>query len=271
MSEIIYQNFEQYLIYLRELLKLRTVFTEPENVREGIDYCKKVFEENLENYKIYFDAENNLIAVPSEVNFEENIIYLSAHIDTVGADENEWDSPFKPFKIFENAKEIVGRGACDCKAGVAFELFWSFLAKKNLINLKNTIFTITFKEEGAGKKSAQEIAKNLGKNLPLSKKINYLMVLENNVKVSGRPILCIYTAERTNYVIKIIDFLPNLQAILQKLTHFNPVSIIPEKIFDSSKTEIFKQQGGHVCSVPREQNILTKVILAAGDNDLIKA
>jgi len=118
MSEIIYQNFEQYLIYLRELLKFRTVFTEPENVREGIDYCKKVFEENLENYKIYFDAENNLIAVPSEVNFEENIIYLSAHIDTVGADENEWDSPFKPFKIFENAKEIVGRGACDCKAGV---------------------------------------------------------------------------------------------------------------------------------------------------------
>jgi len=145
------------------------------------------------------------------------------------------------------------------------------IVKLVFINLKNTIFTITFKEEGAGKKSAVEIAKNLGVALPLSKKSNYLIVLENNVKVLEKPILSVYTAERSNYVVKITDFLSNLQKILKKLDHFNPVSIKPEENFDILKSEIFKQQGGHVCSVAREENLLTKIILNSQENDLIQA
>lgn len=271
MQNLISANFDKYLFYLKELVNKRSPFTEAENVKIAINYCKRILEGNLKNYEIYFDSESNLIAKPFEVDSEKEIVYLSAHIDTADADEKEWTVPYHPYKVYENENEIVGRGVNDCKAGVSYQLFLTYLAKEKLIDLKNIVFTITFKEEGSGNKTSQEIARNFGVKLPLSKKSTYLIVLENNVRVQNPAVLCVYFSERSNYAIKITDSLPKLQVYLKKLKHFNPTCIYPEKEFKDSKFEKLKQLGGHVCSISKDENLLTKIILETKENSIIKA
>lgn len=269
--DFITNNYFDYIKYLRKLAYMPTVFSNPKDIEKAILFCKKTLETNLDNYKIYFDNEHNLIALPENINPQEDIVYLNAHIDTVNANLEEWDNPFHPWKIYEDEKEIVARGVSDCKAGVAYQLFLSFLARKNLISLKNLVFTITFKEEGAGKKTATEIAKRMGKKLPVSKQSTYLIVLENNVTVNIPPTLSIYAAERGNFVIKTIDFIPELQKYLKKLSHWNPVSIKPQTEIKNLVWQTQKQAGGHVCSVNRDNNLLAKIILEAKQNTILKA
>jgi hypothetical protein len=269
-NNLVFNNYPHYLNFLRKLVVLPSVFTNTTNIKTVLLFCKKIFEKNLNKYNIYFDKEHNLIAVPDDINYQENIIYLSAHVDTVGADIAEWDAPFHPWKLHEDEKEMVARGVSDCKAGVAYQLFLSFLAKHYSLNLINTIFIITFKEEGAGKKTSIKIAKNIGKNLPISKKSTYLLVLENNVKIANKPTLCIYTSERGSYIIGITDFIPELQKYLKNLPSWNPIVISPKIKIDNDWSTT-KQNGGHVCSVDRKDNLLTKIILNAQKNFIIKA
>jgi len=270
MKNLISDNYLQYIDFLKELAMMPSTFGNPNDVMKAIEFCKKIFEMNLSDYIIYFDAEHNLIALPKNVNVDEDIVYLSAHVDTVDADPKDWDKPFHPWKVYENDKEIVARGVSDCKAGVAYQLFLSFLVKKKLIKIKNLVFTITFKEEGAGKKTSIEIAKQIGKKLPLSNQSTYFIVLENNVSVKTPPVLSIYTAERGNFAIKITGFIPELQRCLMALSHWNPVSIEP-LVDMETEWQVQKQEGGHVCSVSRENNLLTKIILGADKNSLVKA
>ena len=270
-KNIIFKNYFYYLQYLKDLASLPTVLNNSKNIKKALEICKKTFQTNLSNYRIYYDKQNNLIAFPQKIDLHKDLVYLSAHIDTVNANPKEWDPPFHPWKIYENEKELVGRGVNDCKAGVAFQLFLSYLTKNKLINLNNLVFTITFKEEGAGKKTSIEIGKEIGKTLPISKKSTYLFVLENNVSVNNPPLLSIYSGERGNFVVKIIDYLLNLQKIIRKLKHWNPVSIFPTKTIKNQKWQIKKQKGGHACSIPREKNLLTKIILESQENSIIKA
>ena len=271
MQNLISQNYSQYLNFLKNLVNLRSEFTNPDDTRKAIEYCKSILQENLPHYKIYFDKEHNLIALPPQIDTKKDITYLSAHIDTVGAKPEEWEEPYQPWKAYEDENEIIGRGAKDCKAGVAYQLLISHLAKQNLIQLDNLIFTITFKEEGAGKKTATEIAKNFGTELPLSQTSTYLIVLENNVKVETTPTLCIYASERSNYVAEIIDFIPQLQNHLKKLEKWNPASITPQTETKDIKWQSTTQTGGHMCSVSKEENKLTQAILNANENSIIKA
>ncbi|MBI5414106.1 M20/M25/M40 family metallo-hydrolase [Candidatus Peregrinibacteria bacterium] len=271
MASIISEYSQIYLSYLKELVNRRSVFENPEDAKKTIEYAKKIFEENLAEYEIYFDEKQNCIARPKEIDLAQDILYLNAHIDTVGAEEAEWDAPFHPFQAYENEHEIVGRGVSDCKAGVACELFLSFLVKEKLIHLKNTVFTITFKEEGPGEKTATCLAKNMGSGLPVSEKMTYLLVLENNVRVENPPVLCAYAAERGNFVIRITGTIFELQKHLRKLTKWNPIAIFPEKEHEKENAEIIEQKGGHVCSVERAENKLTKVLLDAEETSILHA
>ena len=93
-----------------------------------MDRCRKILSRNLTGYRIYRDRMKNLIACPKVLDPGKDIVYLSAHLDTVDADPTEWDPPFSPFSLYEDENQMVGRGISDCKAGVAFELFLSALA-----------------------------------------------------------------------------------------------------------------------------------------------
>ncbi|MFA5842168.1 MAG: M20/M25/M40 family metallo-hydrolase [Candidatus Gracilibacteria bacterium] len=279
MHTLIASEFDFYLIFLRTLAGMPSVFEHPQDIEKAITYCKSVFEKNLpSDYRIYFDAQHNLIACPKFIDPDYNIVYLSAHVDTVDAKLEEWDAPFAPFKPYEDEKELVARGVSDCKAGVAHQLFLSHLIHEGKFQPRNLIFTITFKEEGVGAKTATQIGKELGKTLPMAGpgKSTYLIVLENNVTVGDPPTLGVYTGERSTYVIALRGTIAELQAHLRRLTRWNPVTMSPqgEEFAQEEKTlkwEITNQQGGHVCSVERDVNALTQKIFEADPNARIKA
>ena len=264
-------DFEAYLQCLRNLMKFPTLFDRPNQIETAMHWCQIFLTDHLKGYRIYRDQKRNLIACPEQLDLERDIIYLSAHMDTVDADPFEWDEPFSPFTLYEDESQMVGRGVSDCKAGVAFELFLGKLVSTQQIALSNVIFTITFKEEGAGTKTSRQIGEDLGSALPLSKKDTFFIVLENNVTASAPSILSFYTAERGNFVIRISDKIDRLQSILSHLDQWNPVSIRPDIGTMDTGNTVLTQKGGHVCSVTREQNLLTRVIEQSLDTDLIWA
>lgn len=236
-----------------------------------MEWCKTFLSGHLPGYHVYRDRKQNLIACPRDIDPGRDIIYLSAHLDTVDADPLEWDPPFSPFFLYEDDSQMVGRGISDCKAGVAFELFLAALAAKGQIGLSNLIFTITFKEEGAGMKTSRQLGRDLGNTLPVSEQDTFFIVLENNVTVSTPSVLSFYTAERGNFVIRVSDTLENLRKVLSRLTGWNPVSIRPDRQIQGKEVTVLTQKGGHVCSVSREQNLLTRVIQQTGATDFLQA
>lgn len=265
-------HFELYCRYLNSLCNIPSVTLHPQNVLQLILFCKKIFEESLDHYTIFIDEKNNLVCLPESINPNRNLIYLSAHADTVDAVASEWTDPYHPFQAYEDAHEIVARGVSDCKAGVAFQLLVALLLKENA-KLENIIFTITFKEEGSGEKTARAIGKKIGRDYPLSTKRNYLLVLENTVSLSNpKPILGYYTREKSNYVVQIEGSLEQLKQRLLHLQDWNPIAISP--LNQSAKTTTLKtlsQKGGHVCTLGREQNLLTKAILESSSKQTITA
>jgi len=270
-DHIISSNYQHYLYYLKDLIAIPSVFTDRSGVKRAIRYCKDVLEKNLPGWHVYFDAKHNLIARPDTVDKEKPIIYLSAHIDTVDANAAEWVGSHGPFEAFEDEREIRGRGASDCKAGVAYELFLALLHARHLLVLDNIIFTVTFNEEGSGDKTATEIGTNLGDSLPVSELATYFIVLENNVRVLTPPVLSVYNRERGNYVIKTRGTLEHLQAWIKKHAGWNPVCIYPDADADVREWKTLQQESRHVCSVGRQDNLLFKVILDASPDSVLKA
>lgn len=255
-----------YLKHLRELVKRKSVFTEPKDVEHAMQYCVEVFERNLKNHKIYRDTGRNLIAIHEGIDVSKDIVYLSAHVDTVDAKAGLWSEPYAPFEPYEDEKEIVARGVNDCKAGVALILWMSEMDLGAQV-----IYTVTFKEEGPGEKTALEVGRELGKSLPVSEKDTYFLVFENNVRVKKKPVLCVYASERSNYAVEVDGTLSEIQEWLRELPNFNPVSCFPKVESEDIEWKIHEQQGGHICSVPREENLLMELIMEAEATDLIKA
>lgn len=270
MACLVSKNRELFFSHLRNLAALPSVFTRPDDVDKAMAYCRSTLRAALTHYAIHEDEGKNLIAIPHDINPAKPVLYLSAHVDTVDAHAEEWDTPYSPFVPYENDHELVGRGVSDCKAGVAFELFLAELAGANTLELKNVIFTITFKEEGAGHKSAVHIGRALGRTLPVSEEETLLLVLENTVSTGTSPSLGVYTAEKGNFVIEVEGTLPEIQRTLTQLTAWNPICIRPASEPDTW-TDIITQKGGHACSIPREKNHLTEVILSACETDALSA
>lgn len=153
MNKLTEYDFESYLTCLRNIVQFPTLFNRPDQIETSMSWCQDFLTEHLKDYNIYRDQKRNLIACPLNIDLERDIIYLSAHLDTVDANPLEWDEPFFPFTLDEDKTQMFARGVSDCKAGVAFELFLAKLLSTQKITLSNLIFTITFKEEGAGDES----------------------------------------------------------------------------------------------------------------------
>jgi hypothetical protein len=270
-SSIVSQSYQHYLSYLKDLIAMPSVFTDPAGIKQAIQHCRERLEENLPGWHVYFDAKHNLIARPETLNTERAIIYLSAHIDTVDANAAQWDGPHSPFEAFEDEREIRGRGASDCKAGVAYQLFLAHLHARRHLKLDNIVLTVTFNEEGSGDKTATEIGRNLGASLPVSKSSTYFIALENNVRALTPPVLCVYSRERGNYVIKTRASLAYLQTWLRGHCAWNPVCIYPELDTEARTLNTVHQESRHVCSVPREQNLLYRTILEAKSDSVLRA
>ena len=271
MIDLITKNFPIYLEFLRTLVDLPSVFTRPEDVSTALKFCEKIFRENLSDFEIYFDSSGNLIAKPRKIDPTLGLLYLSSHIDTVDATASEWQSPFLPFKAFEDDVQIVGRGVNDCKAGVAFELLIAALYGQGEIGLANCIFTITRKEEGPGEKTACAIAKAFDHELPLSDATTYLLVLENNVKLSPIPCFYVYPEERSSFTISVAGDPTQLGEILNKLAHWKPVAIVPDENVEILFDKVHKQNAGHVCSIPDEDLILRALIGQASSKSVFSA
>ena len=270
-NHVISGNYQYYLSYLKDLIAIPSVFTDQLGIKRAIRHCKDVLEKNLPGWHVYFDAKHNLVARPEFINTEKAIIYLSAHIDTVDANAAEWAGSHGPFEAFEDEQEIRGRGASDCKAGVAYELFLALLHARHHLVLDNIILTVTFNEEGSGDKTAAEIGRSLGASLPVSESATYFIVLENNVRALTPPVLCVYSREKGNYVIKTRGTLKHLQTWIRKHSGWNPVCIYPDADVDARVWNTLQQESRHVCSVPRQDNLLLKVILDASPESVLKA
>lgn len=271
LDPIISRRYQHYITYLKNLVDMPSVFTDREGIEQAIQYCKEQLEENLPEWHVYFDAKHNLIARPKTINTGQEITYLSAHVDTVDANASEWAAPHRPFEALEDEHEIRGRGASDCKAGVAYQLFLALLQARGCVDLRNVILTITFNEEGSGDKTATEIARNLGACLPVSECVTYFIVLENNVSALPCPVLSIYDRERSNFVIKTKGSLHHLQDWLRTHAQWNPVCIYPNTDASAHAGKTLHQESRHVCSVPREDNLLYRVTLDAAPDTVLRA
>lgn len=264
-------EFQGYCSILMDLVSMPSVFTRPDDVKKVTSYCLQRLDKCLKGHQLIEDSEGNLICIPAFVDQSLPIVYLSAHADTVHADASEWTSPYAPFNPYEDEHEIVARGVSDCKAGVAFQLLLAQLIFEHKIALPNTIFTITFKEEGPGRKTSSNIAKKMGVEYPLSNQMTYLFALENTVSLAAEPILGYFTSERGNFTISMTGTMAVLKNYLESLVNWNPVAIWPHQTPSPLSKEAIHQTGGHVCTVGRKQNRLTEVILASENHDAITA
>lgn len=263
--------YRHYYSYLMDLVSMPSVFDRPEDIKKVTDYCFHVFKNCLKNYEFIQDEAGNLIIIPQQINPTLPILYLSAHADTVDADASFWSSPYAPFIPYEDENEIVARGVSDCKAGLAFQLFLASLISQDKVQLPNTVFTVTFKEEGPGLKTSSSIGKMMGSRYPLSDGMTYLLVLENTVKLTPEPTLNYFTTESGNYTIKLTGSINELRHHFKKLIHWNPVAIWPHIASLNFNQKVLYQKGGHVCTTSREQNLLTETILQSQNGDLILA
>ena len=69
--------------------------------------------------------------------FGEETLLLNCHLDTVPADEALWNEP--PFSGAIRAGRLYGRGAADCKGGLAAQVYGAALLKRALLPLKGRI------------------------------------------------------------------------------------------------------------------------------------
>lgn len=259
VNRIIDKYYDNYLTMLKQLVALNTVYFNTKGVKKALNYCKQHFEKVLTNYDIYFDKESNLICISKNINLSKNVVYFSAHIDTVPAEKKCWDKHFDPFIPYEDDETIVGRGVSDDKAGVVHQLFLAELIGKYYPNSTNIIFTISYQEEQGGI-SAHEIGYQIGKKLPLGSK-GYLITLENNVQITTPPTLFINYGERS---VVTIETTGKLEKIKQFLTEnknaWNPTYIMP--IYkEKTKWDIEEQTDGHAATYPREKNRLFQILM----------
>lgn len=258
-KSLLENEYTNYLKILKDLVAINTVYTNEKGIKKALNYCKNYFKTNLHTYISYFDKNNNLICIHKTIDVKKPIVYLSAHIDTVPANKNEWDKRFNPFKPFENKETIVGRGVSDDKAGVAYELFLGSIIKNYFPNTTNIAFTISSREEQSGT-SSKEIGEQLGIALPIGKKA-YLMTLENNVRIAKPPILSINYAEHTAIGIEIKETLEKIRFFFKNDSNlWNPTVISPLSN-KKYQFEVLEQTGGHAATTPREKNKIYQLLL----------
>jgi succinyl-diaminopimelate desuccinylase len=201
-------------------------------------------------YSAWSDEEGNLIA---EVGKGPGFI-LNAHMDTVEPGERWKHDPFGG--EIANGR-IYGRGASDCKAGVAAMLELARMLRGEKLS-KRVVFTFTAFEEG------YPLEKNgLYRTLPRLKDIEKGLILEPTTKgntigigvgcrgsagyiieILGERGHSAYFMDDKNPIYKFIKFLQELKKIPTKTVN---VELVSQEISDKSTvTEICAQEGPNV-------------------------
>jgi hypothetical protein len=264
-------RFEAYLEHLRWLVAQPSPFTEPAKPAALIAALHRRFEGLLSTHAFHVDREGNLIGLPRDLDPAEPTLYLSAHADTVPFDPALWTAPFAPHPAWEDAHEIVAQGVNDCKAGVAFQLWLAQLAGEGRCALRQVVFTITFKEEGAGKKSSVAIGEEMGRTLPAPAAGSTLLVLENTVTSVAPYVPQVYAAESGSYAVHLFGTLPELRQALTELPTWRPIAIEPELPVEAEYELKSYQPAGHISTADPAANPLRAAVLASQDGQLLKA
>lgn len=248
---------------LVELVGMRSPYTERENVIVAMDYCNQCLSGHLgPTHHVHSDIGGNLICIPKSLSNDLEIVWLSAHIDTVPV-MGDWHERFDPFVPTITDDEIVGLGVNDCKAGVAFMLALAQMASIGRMELRNIALAITFKEEGPGPKTAAYVAKSVVETASRTNKRTLLVVLENTTMVDPAVALSAYVKESTSYSIEVRGTLEQIQSMLRTLSRWNPVSIVCETYSNKLPEKSWSLAGGHICTTARDENPLVAIILGA--------
>jgi hypothetical protein len=257
-----------YNRYLVDLIGHKSLFTYDEGIQQALRYCHDVIRTANDARRTYFDEAGNLVSISNRFDTRRNALYLSAHIDTVDANPAEWRSSTDPFKAVETPTHIIGRGANDCKAGVALMLLFSQM--QGLLPLDNVVFLFSYREEGNRAKTSVQIGKDLGGVIPLSDAGNIVLCLENTIKIDqDRYFIEIYDCEPCNVFISITDYLPNIRQFLIANPKWKPVFIKPvggtsQLAFASSRSGT----SGHVATVENAGNVIYDAIIHSHDQAL---
>lgn len=200
-------DYADYLRLLKELISHRTVCTDEASLHRVITHCSAHFTAALAplGWSIRRDAAGNLCCIPAAVDTSRPVLWLNAHVDTVDASHADFGG-CDPFTCIESETHLIGRGANDCKAGVAFMMWYGEQLAKGRLPAFNGGFLVTRREEAGSKlpRTACQFASDLTSGrLPMSTlpRSTYIWILENTVSLATRlkqpvPEVAVYDRER---------------------------------------------------------------------------
>ena len=200
-------DYADYLRLLKQLISHRSVTTDDGALHAVIDYCRRHFAAMLAplGWSIDCDAAGNLCCIPPAIDTSRPVLWLNAHADTVDASPADFAGR-DPFTCFESETHLIGRGANDCKAGVAFMMWYGEQMAKGRLPILNGGFLVTRREEAGSTlpRTAFQFAADLTSGqLPMSSlpRSTCIWILENTVSLATHlklpvPEVAIYDRER---------------------------------------------------------------------------
>jgi len=251
--------FRRYTDYLRKLIAHKSVFTDDRGITKAIAFCQEALGRNLPERANYRDELGNLVSVSRAFDRNRNAVFLCAHVDTVDADPEEWRSSSNPFAPVETDTHVIGRGANDCKAGVALMLFLSHLTDR--IPLDNVVLLFSFREEGNQAKTSTAIGAALGRDIALSKTANLMLCLENTTRPGAPVTVQAYDCEPCNAFIAVTDTLDALRALLRREPAFKTVFVKP-LMEDFEPAAVHTGLSGHIATIANADNVIQQAILS---------
>ena len=203
-------SYESYLEHLKALVSLRSVVTDEEALTAAIEHVRASLARALTpvGWTSVTDAAGNVRCLPPHFDASRPALWLNAHIDTVDAAPSDFAGR-DPFTCFETPTHLIGRGANDCKAGVAFVLWTAERIGRGELLPFNGGFLITRREEAGSSlpRTAPQFAADMASGvLPVSSlpRSTFVWFLENTVSLASHlkaaaPEVAIYDRERHSF------------------------------------------------------------------------
>jgi hypothetical protein len=252
----------QFYAALKKLVGFPTCFWRDDIIADALAFCSNAMELLPDHWVNNFDEAGNLLVYNILMDSSKPILYLSSHIDVVGAKGADWLTP--PFTAIETDEYIIGRGVNDCKAGTALQMMLAWLLAEEDSRGYNVGFFFMFREEGNKGKTSSQLDFSC---LPVSNAGTYFITLENTVQLHNdrKFTLGVYNREPHNLFISckgLLDDLVKDVDLLEQLD-WKPVNLYPlgdEPTESQLKGVLVNHQNGHTATIPTEANPLKKVL-----------
>ncbi|NPV01719.1 MAG: M20/M25/M40 family metallo-hydrolase [Brevinematales bacterium] len=135
---------KELIDFTKRLISTESTSLHEENVAEIVKNEMKL----LGYDNVFIDGAGNVIGIIYGTD-KENSILLSSHMDTVAdGDAEGWNHD--PYQAMEKAGRIYGRGASDCKGGLAAQVYAGALLKRSLLPLKGNLIVAAVVAEENG-------------------------------------------------------------------------------------------------------------------------